>query len=253
MNKCAIITGGARGIGLGISKALAADGYNVVISGIRPPEDVAGILNELEQYGVKTRYVQSNVSVREDRENLLAETLKCFGRVDVLVNNAGVAPKQRMDLLETTEESFDYVMDINLKGSFFLSQLVANHMISQEIATLPRIINVSSISADTSSVNRGEYCVSKAALAMVTQLFADRLAEEGIRVFEIRPGIIKTDMTSVVTAKYEKLIADGLTPIRRWGRPEDIAGVVVSLCRKEFDFCTGNVINVDGGFHIRRL
>ena len=252
MVKNAIVTGGTRGIGLGICKALAVDGYNIAVSGTRPEKDVADKIEELAQYGTKVQYVQSNVALREDRQKLLAKTLECFNRVDVLINNAGVAPKIRMDLLETTEESFDYVMNINMKGAFFLSQLVANQMIAQK-NDVARIINISSISADTSSVNRGEYCISKAAMTMITSLFADRLASEGIRVFEVRPGIIKTDMTAAVTEKYEKMISEGLTPIKRIGLPEDIAGVVASLCRKEFDFCTGNIINVDGGFHIRRL
>ena len=250
--RCVIVTGGARGIGLGISKAFAAEGYNISVSGTRPEEDVADVIKELTQGGAKVQYVQSNVAIKEDREKLLAKTLECFGRVDVLVNNAGVAPKTRLDLLETTEESFDHVMDINMKGAFFLTQLVANQMITQK-NDIARIINISSISADTASINRGEYCISKAAMSMVTSLFADRLASLGIRVFEVRPGIIKTDMTAAVTEKYEKMIGDGLTPIKRMGQPEDIASVVVSLCRKEFDFCTGNIINVDGGFHIRRL
>jgi len=252
-NKCAIVTGGARGIGFGISNALAVDGYNIVIADISPIENASDAISELERHGIDVRYVQTDIACKESRENLIKETIAHFGRIDVLVNNAGVAPKQRMDLLETTEESYDFVMDINLKATFFLSQMVAKQMIAQKNEALPRIINVSSISADTASINRGEYCISKAAVSMVTMLFADRLAEEGIRVFEIRPGVIKTDMTAVVTEKYDKMIADGLTPIKRWGYPEDIAGVVSSLCRKEFDFCTGNVINVDGGFHIRRL
>ena len=252
MTRCVIVTGGARGIGLGISKAFASEGYNIVMSGTRPEEDVEDVIKELTQGGAKVQYVRSNVAIKEDRVKLLAKTLESFNRVDVLVNNAGVAPKTRLDLLETTEESFDHVMGINLKGAFFLSQLVANQMISQK-NDIARIINISSISADTASINRGEYCISKAAMTMVTSLFADRLASLGIRVFEVRPGIIKTDMTAAVTEKYEKMIGDGLTPIKRMGQPEDIAGVVVSLCRKEFDFCTGNIINVDGGFHIRRL
>jgi len=247
-NKCAIITGGTRGIGFAIANALATEGYNIVITGRGETTDT---LPKLLQHGGKVRYVQSDVSLQPDREKLLAQTLEHFGRVDVLVNNAGVAPRQRKDILEITEENFDYVMDINLKGAFFLSQMVANQMLTQQ--TTGRIIYISSISAYTSSTNRGEYCISKAALSMVRTLFADRLAQDGIRVFEVRPGVIKTDMTAVVTEKYDKLIAEGLSPIKRWGQPEDVAGVVKVLCREEFDFCTGDVINVDGGFHIRRL
>lgn len=252
-NKVAIITGGARGIGLGISTALAAEGYDLMISGVRAREDVSEILQSLQSQNAHVQYTQSNVSVAADRVHLLSETLKYFGRVDVLVNNAGVAPKARMDLLEMTEDSYDDVMDINLKGALFLTQLVAKHMIQQDQRMHPRIINISSISADTASINRGEYCISKAAMSMVTQLFADRLADDDIRVFEVRPGIIQTDMTAGVTSKYGQLISEGITPIKRWGLPADIGGVVAHLCSPAFDFCTGNVINVDGGFHIRRL
>jgi len=248
LNKTAIITGGTRGIGFAIANALAAEGYNIVITGRGETTDA---LPKLLQHGGKVLYIQSDVSLQSDRDELLVQTLQHFGRVDILVNNAGVAPKERKDILEITEENFDYVMDINLKGAFFLSQMVANQMLKQQ--TAGRIIYISSISAYTSSTNRGEYCISKSALSMVRTLFADRLAQEGIRVFEVRPGVIKTDMTAVVAEKYDKLIAEGLSPIKRWGQPEDVAGIVKVLCQEEFDFCTGDVINVDGGFHIRRL
>jgi len=246
----AIVTGGSRGIGLGISKALAKDGYNVVIAGVRPTMDK---LDEFKEYGSKVIYVPADVSKKTARENLLKSTLQEFGCVDVLVNNAGVAPKERKDILEITEENIDYLMDINFKGNFLLSQIAAKQMMEQASDTPQRIINISSISAYTSSINRGEYCVSKAAVSMTTKLFADRLAPEGIRVFEVRPGIIETDMTAGVKDKYDKLIGEGLIPIGRWGKPSDIAGIVVMLCKKEFDYCTGDVINIDGGFHIRRL
>jgi 3-oxoacyl-[acyl-carrier protein] reductase len=182
--------------------------------------------------------------------------LENFGRIDVLINNAGVAPKTRMDLLETTEESMDHVLGINLKGTFFLTQLVANVMTRQlerDPDSRPKIINISSVSAYTSSVNRGEYCISKAGLSMVTSLFADRLAEYGILVYEIRPGIIKTDMTAAVQEKYDRLIEQGLTPVKRWGVPQDIADAVSVLCSGKLGFSTGEVLNVDGGFHLRRL
>jgi len=250
MRKCVIITGGTRGIGLAIANSLAAEGCNIVITGRGETTDV---VPQLAQHGGEVLYVQSDVSFQADREKLLAQTLEHFGRIDILVNNAGVAPKARKDILDITEENFDYVLDINLKGTFFLSQMVANQMLAQENNAACRIIFISSISAYTSSTNRGEYCISKAALSMVRTLFADRLAEDGIRVFEVRPGVIQTDMTSGVSEKYDKLIAEGLSPIRRWGQPEDVAGVVTVLCRGEFDFCTGDIINVDGGFHIRRL
>ena len=250
MCKCAIITGGTRGIGFAIANALAAEGCNVVITG---RGDTTDVLPQLTQHGGGALYVQSDISCQADREKLLTKTLEHFGRVDILVNNAGVAPKERKDILDLTEESFGHVLDVNLKGAFFLSQMVAKQMLKQERNTPSRIIFISSISAYTSSTNRGEYCISKAALSMVRALFADRLAEEGVRVFEVRPGVIQTDMTSGVSEKYDKLIADGLSPIKRWGQSEDVAGVVAVLCRGEFDFCTGDVINVDGGFHIRRL
>jgi NAD(P)-dependent dehydrogenase (short-subunit alcohol dehydrogenase family) len=179
-----------------------------------------------------------------------------FGKIDLLVNNAGVAPKERLDLLNMTEESLDYVLDINLKGTLFLTQLVANQMIytiKSGKTDNPRIINISSISAYTASINRGEYCIAKAGVGMLTKLFADRLAEYGILVYEIRPGIIATDMTSTVKDKYDDLIDNGLTPIKRWGMPEDVANAVSALCSNNFLFSTGEVINVDGGFHIRRL
>jgi 3-oxoacyl-[acyl-carrier protein] reductase len=197
------------------------------------------------------------VSNKEDRKKLVDQTKVRFGgRCHMLVNNAGVAPSKRLDLLEATEESFDRVMNINLKGPYFLTQAVANWMIEQKKADPKggyRIVNTGSISAYTSSPGRGEYCVSKAGVSMMTMLYADRLAEFGIGVFEIRPGIIKTDMTKVVTAKYDKLIAEGITPIKRWGMPEDIALTVGAIAEGRLDFSTGQVINVDGGFHFRRL
>jgi NAD(P)-dependent dehydrogenase (short-subunit alcohol dehydrogenase family) len=179
-----------------------------------------------------------------------------MGRLDVLINNAGVAPKVRADILEATEESFDWVIGINLKGPYFLTQIVANYMVEQVKADekrSPVIINTASISSYTSSPARGEYCLSKAGISMMTKLYADRLAEFGINVYEIRPGIIMTDMTRVVRDKYDKLIEDGLTPIRRWGYPADIGKAAVALATGAFPFSTGEVINVDGGFHLRRL
>jgi len=250
MKKCAIVTGGTRGIGFAIAKSLVTDGYNVVITGRGETTEAVSLL---EKNSGEILYVQSDVSLAHDREILLNKTLEYFGRIDILVNNAGVAPLERKDILEISEENFNYVMDVNLKGAFFLSQMVARQMMKQDKLFPSRIIFISSISAYVSSTNRGEYCISKAALSMVRTLFADRLAEEGIRVFEVRPGVIQTDMTSVVAEKYDKLIDDGLSPIKRWGQPHDVAGVVAMLCRSEFDFCTGDVINVDGGYHIRRL
>ena len=259
----AIITGASRGIGKGIAKELASLGYNLVVNYFdftaegKPDESRAmQTQKEIKEAGVECEILRGDVSSAEDRNNLVELAKSKFGRCDMLVNNAGVAPSKRMDLLEATEESFDRVMGINLKGPYFLTQLAANWMIEQKKAYPERgfrIVSTGSISAYTSSPARGEYCVSKAGISMMTMLFADRLAEYGIGVFEIRPGIIETDMTSVVKDKYDKLIAEGLTPIKRWGQPEDIAKAVGAIAEGRLDFSTGQIINVDGGFHFRRL
>jgi 3-oxoacyl-[acyl-carrier protein] reductase len=211
---------------------------------------------EIKELGARCEISRGDVSSTADRKKLVDLAKSKFGRCGMLVNNAGVAPLKRMDLLEATEASFDRVMNINLKGPYFLTQLVANWMIEQR-KKYPdrafRIVNTGSMSAYTSSVARGEYCVSKAGIGMMTMLYADRLAEFGIGVFEIRPGIIATDMTSVVKDKYDKLIAEGLTPIKRWGQPEDIGKAVGAIAEGRLDFSTGQVINIDGGFHLRRL
>lgn len=254
--KTAIVTGGTRGIGKGIAKKLVQDGYQVVVVGTRKETEVRGALSEITGKGNSARYIQANIAKACDREKILSTCLNTFGKIDVLVNNAGVAPRVRMDILETTEESLDEVLDINLKGTFFLSQLVANTMIAGIESGLiknPKIINISSVSAYASSTNRAEYCISKAGVSMITKLFADRLAEFGVYVYEIRPGIIATDMTAKVKEKYDHFIEGGITPIKRWGLPEDIANAVSALCAEHFLFSTGEVINVDGGFHLRRL
>lgn len=254
--KIAIVTGGARGIGNSIAQQLARDGYGIVIFDIIPLEDVKGNIEVLKEYNVPFLYIQGNLADSTDRQRLVKEVIEQFGRIDVLVNNAGVAPKVRKDILEMEEESFDFVIGINLKGTLFLTQLVAKEMIrlvNSGMDIMPIIINISSISAYTSSTSRGEYCISKAGVSMLTKLFADRLAEYGIYVYEIRPGIILTDMTSVVKEKYDKLIQEGLTPIKRWGYPQDIANAVSLLCSGKLSFSTGEIINVDGGFHLRRL
>jgi NAD(P)-dependent dehydrogenase (short-subunit alcohol dehydrogenase family) len=211
---------------------------------------------EAQALGARCEVLRTDVSSAADRTKLVESTKSMFGHCNLLANNAGVAPLKRLDLLEATEESFERVMNINLKGPYFLTQMVANWMIEQKKNDPEggyRIVNTGSISAYTSSPGRGEYCVSKAAIGMMTMLYADRLAEFGIGVFEIRPGIIKTDMTKVVTAKYDKLIAEGITPIKRWGYPEDIGKAVGAIAEGRLDFSTGQVINVDGGFHLRRL
>lgn len=244
-SKVVLVTGGSRGIGRGIVEAMLREGWRVAFCGRKPPEELDW------NPSPDAAYFQSDIGVAKDREALLTAVLDRFGRLDALVNNAGVAPEVRADLLEMPEASFDRVLSINLKGPFFLTQLVANAMVKHRIAGT--IINIGSISATVASVNRGEYCISKAGLAMATQLFAVRLAEYGILVYEIRPGIIATDMTGVVKEKYDKLIASGLTLQPRWGQPEDIGKAVASLLRGDFAYSTGQVFNVDGGLEVKRL
>lgn len=252
----ALITGAGRGIGRGAALALAERGWGVVINFRGNAEAAEDTLRAVEQAGGRGLLLQADVASATDRERLIDETLRHFGRLDALVNNAGMAPRQRVDLLDLSEASYDEVMAVNLKGPFFLTQRAAKAMLKLiEAQTMPRgvIINIGSISAYTSSVNRAEYCLSKAGMAMMTRLYADRLADHAINVYEIRPGIIDTDMTSVAKAKYDKLIAEGLTPIRRWGTPEDVGRAVVAIAEGAFPMSTGEVINVDGGFHLRRL
>jgi len=255
MKKTAVITGGSRGIGLGIAKQLGIDGFSVVIMAASPEEKYAGILEQLKTENIDYLYVQGDISDHGDRMRCIDRAIEKYGRIDVLVNNAGVAPKQRADILEMTEESYDYVMNINTKGTMFMTQYAAKKMIKQEPVDGIRgiIVNVSSISAEVSSVNRGEYCISKAGISMLTKLYADRLAPEGIYVYEVRPGIIDTDMTSVVKKKYDRMFKEGLCPINRWGTPEDVGLAVSALCSGKFRYTTGQCIYVDGGFHIRRL
>ena len=256
MKKIAVVTGSRRGIGLGILKALAREGYHTVMTGVSSAESTESLLRELRDEGLSVEYVKCDISSSSDRTALLSHIEENLGRLDLFVNNAGVAPKSRLDILETTEESFDAVMDTNLKGCFFLSQGAANLMIrcKREIpGCMPRLVNISSISAFTSSVNRGEYCISKAGISMVTTLFADRLAAEGIPVFEVQPGIIMTDMTAGVQEKYQRLIDEGLVPWKRFGYPEDVAGCVLAAASGLLDFSTGQVLHADGGFHLRRL
>ena len=251
MKKTALITGGRRGIGRSIAARLSRDGFNVAINGVSPSTEN----DSFDDISGDWVYIQGDVSKAADREKIVSETLKRFDSIHVLVNNAGVAPNVRADLLEMSEESFDRVMGINTMGTMFLTQAVANIMLKQAIIGKKRgtIINISSCSATVSSVNRGEYCISKAALSMLTLLFADRLAAEGIFVHEIRPGVIDTDMTSKVKEKYDNLINQGIFPIARWGTPEDIAAAASVFAGEDFLYTTGNYVDVDGGFHIRRL
>lgn len=255
MKKVAIVTGSSRGIGFAILRQLAQEGFDVVMVATGPQENNQKNLDLLQSEGITPFYIQGNIGNSADREKIVRETVKKFGQIHVLVNNAGVAPIERKDLLEMTEESFDRVVGINTKGNLFLTQLVAKQMLTQEIHEGKRgaIINVSSCSAVVSSTNRGEYCVSKAGIAMLTTLFADRLAEEGIFVNEVRPGVIETDMTSGGKEKYDKLIAEGIFPIKRWGTSEDVAKAVCAFANDSFLYTTGNFIDVDGGFHIRKL
>lgn len=255
MKKTAIVTGSSRGIGLAIARQLGRDGYNIVMVATGPQEKNQAAIDSLTAEEIPVHYVQANIGEHEDRLKIVAEAVAAFGRIDALVNNAGVAPKVRADLLEMSEESFDRVVGINTKGNMFLTQAVAKQMIAQEPLDGRKgvIVNVSSCSAEVSSISRGEYCVSKAGVSMLTTLYADRLASEGILVHEVRPGVIATDMTSTVQAKYDKLIADGLFPIARWGTPEDVANAVSAFCSDKFQYTTGNYIDVDGGFHIKRL
>ena len=255
MAKIAIVTGGCRGIGLAVSKRLAADGYQVVCGGRREAASVSEALSEIAAAGLPPVYIQCDVSVQADREHLVNETVSRFGRIDLLVNNAGVAPKERTDILSMTEESWDYVIDTNTKSNMFMTQLVARVMISQPVEGRKRgtIVNVSSCSAEVSSPNRAQYCVSKAGISMLTKVYADALAPYGIFVNEVRPGVIKTDMTKTVNEKYDKLIADGVFPVARWGLPEDVAAAVSVFAGDDLLYTTGSFIDVDGGFHIRRL
>lgn len=254
--KFALVTGGSRGIGFGIASKLAAEGWNLGINGMRPEAQVAEALEALRGMGVEVAYCPGDIGSESGRAGILEAFFAAFPRLNLLVNNAGVAPKTRFDLLETTEESYDYVVDTNLRGAFFLSQAVARHMVARRAEDPDfeaAMINVSSISATVVSVNRGEYCIAKAGLSMVTQLFAARLGAHGIPVYEVRPGVTKTDMTAGVTEKYDKLIADGLCVQPRWGFPEDIGKVIAALARGDFPYSTGQVIMVDGGLTIPRL
>ena len=255
----ALVTGAGRGIGRGIAIELARAGYDIVINYAGNTVAAEECLALVRAAGGDGRTVRGDVAVAADRESILREALALNGGIDLLVNNAGVAPKVRADILEAGEESFDHLIDVNLKGPYFLTQIVARQMIGQlEAGRIspcgpPRIVTITSISAYTASTNRGDYCVAKAGLAMMTRLFAARLAEHGICVFEVRPGVIATDMTAGVKEKYDRLIAEGAWPIRRWGHPADVGRAVAAIARGDIPFATGEVINIDGGFHLRTL
>ncbi len=270
MSKIALVTGGSRGIGFGIAEKLAAEKWDLVINGVRPEDAVAEPLAKLRAFGVRVGYARGDVGSVEGRAAIHAATRAFISSlnsqpsalnsapaaINLLVNNAGVAPKVRADLLETSEDSYDYVVDTNLKGVFFLTQAFARDMVAAKKADTSfsgAIINITSISATVISINRGEYCIAKAGLSMLTQLFAVRLGTDGIPVYEVRPGVIKTDMTAGVTEKYDKLIAGGLCVQPRWGFPDDVGRAVASLARSDFPFSTGQVIMVDGGLTLPRL
>ena len=255
MKKTAIVTGGGRGIGLGISKKLAAEGYNLVLLGTSPEADNQQGLDEIRAQGAECLYVQGSVSSLEDHQRLLDAALARFGRVDALINNAGVGPLVRNDLLDMTPESYDRVMEINLRGPLFLTQRVARQMAAQQEADGIRgiIVSVSSMSSIVASINRGEYCISKAGVSMMTSLFATRMAEEKVFVYEVQPGIIETRMTEKVKDKYDALCESDALLVRRWGQPEDIANAVWAFCSGALTYCPGQVLVADGGFTLRRL
>ena len=254
--KVAIVTGAGRGIGRGIAIQLAKIGWTIVINDVGAKDNQAKTLELVRAEGSDGLTVHGDITSPPDRQRIVEGALGAYGRIDMLVNNAGIGPRVRMDMLEMTEESMNEVLSVNLFGTFFFIQIVANKMlqlISEKKIENGKIINISSISAYTSSTARAEYCISKAAVSMSTLLFADRLAEKKINVYEIRPGIIKTPMTAGVKDKYDKLIAEGITPIKRWGRPEDIGRAITAIAEDYFPFSTGQVFDVDGGFHIKRL
>lgn len=252
----ALVTGSSRGIGRAIAEQLAIDGFATIVNYHRNSAAAEQVVSQIQSRQGEAVAVQANVALNQDRDKLIRVAVDTFGRLDVLVNNAGITSQGRKDLLEATEESFDLVFDTNLKGPFFLAQKAACQMIKLVGAGRSeggKIINVSSISSYAASTNRADYCMAKAAMQMMTWLLADRLAEEKIQVFEISPGVVASDMTAPVQEKYDRLIADGLTPIRRWGQPEDVARACSAIVKDYFPFSTGQRFEVDGGFHIRRL
>lgn len=254
--KVALITGGTRGIGLGIARALAADGFNLAVNGVRDEEAVVDVIRDLESNGVEVLYVQGDIGVAESRQKIIESVSDRFGRLDVLVNNAGIAPKIRADILKATEESFLELMRVNTAGPYFLTQAVARWMIEQKASDETfsgTIVFVTSVSATLASVNRGDYCMSKSALSMAAKLFATRLTKFGINVYEIRPGIIETDMTANVKEKYDKMFEEGLLLERRWGKSEDIGKITATLTRGDLPYCSGQVITADGGMTVGRL
>jgi len=256
MTRSALVTGGTRGIGLGVARALAKDGWALALCGVRPEADVTGVLDELRQHEAAVHYTAADVARPDDRARLVADVRSRFGAVNALVNNAGRAPRERADLLEATEEHFEALLRTNLQGPYFLTQAIARDQLDRRRADpgfAASIVFITSVSAEMASVNRGDYCVSKAGLSMTARLFAARLAEDGIPVYEVRPGIVATDMTAPVRDAYDRRIADGLVPARRWGEPDDVGRAVAALLRGDLPYATGSVIHIDGGLSIPRL
>jgi len=254
--RTALITGGTRGIGLGVARALARDRWNLALCGVRPAADVAATLEALRASGVEVSYEPADLAVRADRERLVRAVHDRHGAINALVNNAGRAPRERADLLDAGEGSFEELIRTNLQGPYFLTQAIAREQVRRR-GTDPgfaaAIVFITSVSAELASVNRGEYCVSKAGLSMGARLFALRLAAAGIPVYEVRPGIIDTDMTAAVKAIYDTRIADGLVPELRWGTPDDVGRLVAALVRGDAPYATGSIVNVDGGLSLPRL
>lgn len=274
MEKVALITGGTRGIGLGIARHLASEGYALALNGVRPIEAVQEPLEALRGRGIDVEYIAADISDRAERTRLVRETLAVFGRITVLVNNAGVAPAVRADLLEAAEDSYLRLMETNLRGPHFLTQLVARHMLADQAkqptdefgdplpvpdeldarrAIRRAIVFITSVSANVASVNRGDYCIAKAGLSMSARLWSVRLADAGIPVYEVRPGIVSTDMTAAVRERYDRLIADGLLLDGRWGTPDDVGRAVAALVRGDVPYATGAILNLDGGMTVPRL
>lgn len=256
MARTALVTGGSRGIGLGIAERLALEGWDLIINGVRAEAEAQAALEGLRAHGVQVTYARGDVGSKSGRASILEHVLGRHGAPNLLVNNAGVAPLERKDLLEMSEDSYDRVLGINLRGPLFLTQAIARAMLEQknkDTSFSGCIVTISSISATVASINRGEYCIAKAGLSMLTELFATRLGAHGIPVYEVRPGVIHTDMTAGVQAKYDKLIAEGLTVQPRWGSPEDVGRAVAALARGDFPYSTGQVVMVDGGLTIPRL
>ena len=254
--RVALVTGGTRGIGLGCAEALAAEGWDLALCGVRPEAEVQPVLDTLRGAGREVLYIRADIGDDDAPQRLVSAVRERFRRLDLLVNNAGVAPRERKDILEASPESFDRLIRINLRGPYFLTQAAARSMLDARAPGTPAtgcIIFITSMSAVVASTNRGEYCVSKAGLSMASLLWATRLAEDGIAVYEVRPGIIRTDMTSAVAAKYDALIGQGLTLQKRWGTPQDVGRAVSMLARGDLPYSTGQVIAVDGGLMVQRL